>query len=140
MSQSMANRHRLRRALGGSLAAMALGGGALLGSAPAAAAAEATPAEEMRIMGGCGDIKNPVLSGARAHWELSCAGGNITIAGWVEDTASNGRCAKVKAVWRDANPELWKFSEPACPKGDKEHFRFTGPGNEVDAWLFEYDV
>jgi hypothetical protein len=136
----MANRHRLRRALGGSLAAVALGGGALLGTAPAAAADEAAPAEAVEIMGGCGHTEDPVISGAKAYWELSCAGGNITIAGWVEDTSSNGRCAKVKAVWPDANPDLWKFSEPACPKGDREHFRFTGPGNEVKAWLYEYNV
>src|SRR5437868_13169958 len=87
--------------------------------------------------GGCGEVRNPSISGARAHWELSCRNGEITVSGWVEDTSSNGRCAKVKAKFASGNTE---YSNAACPKNDRENFRWSHPGSIADVYLYEYDV
>ncbi|MEU5693377.1 hypothetical protein [Actinosynnema sp. NPDC020468] len=87
--------------------------------------------------GGCGEVANPSIRGARAHWELSCAGGQIRVSGYVEDTSANGRCAKVKAVFPGGDSE---FSEPACPEGNRKHFDWRHPGSTVSVYLFEYEV
>ncbi|WP_182873784.1 hypothetical protein [Microbispora sp. H10670] len=86
---------------------------------------------------GCGAIKNTTLSGSRAHWELICDGGLITVTGWVQDMDADGRCAKVKAVFASGTTE---YSEAACPKGVKKNFTWSHPGAIADVYLYEYDV
>lgn len=99
--------------------------------------AAADPADESTARGGCGEVRNPSINGARAHWELSCKDGKIHVSGWVEDTDANGRCAKVKAIFASGNTE---FSDAACPKGRKVHFSWAHPGSIASVYLFEYDT
>jgi hypothetical protein len=94
-------------------------------------------AEGMSAMGGCGEVKNPKTSGAKAHWELSCRDGKIRVSGWVEDTDADGQCAKVKAVFASGNTE---FSRAACPKGKRIPFDWAHPGSIASVYLFEYDA
>ncbi|GAA3037645.1 hypothetical protein [Streptosporangium longisporum] len=107
---------------------------------PAAYAASPSPqptSDSARVLGGCGQIRNVTTSGARAHWELSCDSGLITVSGWLQDTDADGQCAKVKAVFASGTTE---FSSPACPDGVKKHFSWSHPGAIADVYLYEYDV
>lgn len=117
----------LRRSLTCALAGLALSGGAVIGLAPAASA------------GVCGETFNPTSDdgGARAYWQISCQGGNVTMSGWVEDIAKDGRCGKVKAVFSDGTTV---FSNGACPKGDRENFSWTRSGSSVRGEIFTYKV
>lgn len=135
MSNQTGNR---RRILGGTLAALAVTGGAFAAAAPAAGAAPARTEPGAAPMATCGYAKGHTISGAYAYWELSCSGGNVTVSGYVKDTSSNGRCAKVKAQFHRSGD--WKFSEAACPKGDVESFSWTQPGTGANVYLYEYDV
>lgn len=108
---------------------------AALALTPAAQAAEGGSVAAKR--GGCGEIRNPKTSGARAHWELSCRGGRITVSGWVQDTDADGQCARVKAVFASGTTE---FSERACPKNVKKYFNWSHPGAIADVYLYEFDV
>jgi hypothetical protein len=110
-------------ALGAGVAVIA--GGAVLGlSGPASA-------------GTCGDNFNPTVPGAKAHWEISCLSGNkVRIEGWVEDTRSDGKCAKVSANINGVT----KRSAAACPKGDREEFEWTANGRTINAELYTYDA
>jgi hypothetical protein len=127
-----------RRILGGTLAALAVTGGAFAAAAPTAGAAPVRTDPGAAPMATCGYADDHSISGAKAYWQLSCSGGNVTVSGWVEDTSSNGRCAKVKAQFHRSGD--WKFSEAACPKGDRESFSWTQPGSGANVYLYEYDV
>jgi hypothetical protein len=85
----------------------------------------------------CGTIANPTVPGAKAHWELQCDGGKITVTGWVQDTSADGKCAKVKAVFASGTTE---YSNAACPKNDKDGFTWSHPGSIADVYLYTYDV
>ena len=133
----MTFRHKLRRAAVGT-AVMALGGGVLLGAVPAASAAPAAPASPATVLGACGDTFAPRTSGAKAYWEVQCTSSSVRISGWVEDTAADGQCAKVKATYSNGSTY---FSPAACPKGERQGF--TSPyrtGRTINAYLYEYDV
>lgn len=106
--------------------AVVLAGGAVLGFSGSAAA------------GTCGDNFNPKVPGAKAHWEISCnaSRNTVTIEGWVEDTKSDGKCAKVSANINGTT----KRSAAACPKGDREEFKWTATGKKIDAELYTYDA
>jgi hypothetical protein len=124
--------NKIRGALVASLAIAAMGGGAIIGSAPASSAAP------IGVLGTCGNTFSPVTSGAKAHWEVQCNATQVRIAGWVEDTAADGQCAKVKAIYPDG---FTFFSPAACPKGNRDNF--TSPwrsGRSVNGYLYEYDV
>lgn len=123
------------RALLVGTAAVALAGGAVV-LAPSASADEVR-AGEVSIQGECGDNFNPTVPGGKAHWELSCANGKITIEGNVQDTRADGKCVKVAATMPNGDV---KRSAAACPKGDKETFKWTGTGRQIDAKLYTYDV
>jgi hypothetical protein len=120
-------------------------------AAPAAhAAPEASPAQQsdtfdaqltiiqqdeapVTIEGNCGDVFTPEINGAKAHWELTCGGGNITMAGWVDDTWSDGRCAYVRGEFQDGAVEIQKD----CPAdGPREEFKWTHPGNRAYGFLY----
>jgi hypothetical protein len=125
-------RTTMRKTIGGTLAGLAMAGGALVASPPAGA--------QVAPMAGCGYADDHHLSGAAAFWRLSCANGNVTVTGWVRDTASNGRCAQVKVYFPNReNAQRVEFSQPACPKGDEETFSWTNKGSSADVLLFEYD-
>lgn len=104
--------------------AVVIAGGTVLGLSGSASA------------GTCGDVFDPRVSGAKAYWEVSCRGGVATIEGWVEDTSSDGKCARVKAV---INGETEK-SPAACPKGDREEFKWSSRGSQINAELYTYNV
>ena len=131
MMNQAGKRQRLRRTLGGTLAAMAVTSGAIAAAAPTA------NADEEGATAVCGYARPHDTSGAHAYWQLSCSGGNVTVSGFVEDTAANGRCARVKAQFPNGD---WVFSEPACPEGDREYFSWTKPGSSANVYLYEYDV
>lgn len=125
----------IRRSMAG-LAVAAAGIGALVTSAPATA--DTSGEQDFVIQGTCGQTFDPQISGAKAYWQVNCRNGNVWINGWVEDTASDGQCAKVKATY--PNGDTW-FSAPACPKGDRENFASPAKkGGSVNAYLYEYDV
>ncbi|GAA1295819.1 hypothetical protein [Saccharothrix xinjiangensis] len=142
---------RRRAVVGGTLAALAVTGGAVAGPAQAAGAPPAGSAAVESVvvdgvvadgvvapMASCGYARTHETSGAKAYWQLSCVGGNVTVSGWVEDTASDGQCARVKAQFH--NSQNWKYSEPACPKGERQSFGWTEPGSGANVYLYEYTV
>jgi hypothetical protein len=100
---------------------------------PTPGKASVTTVVQMR--GGCNDIKNPVIGAGRAHWELSCKDGKITVAGWVKDTRADGQCVKVQAQFEG---QITEYSEAACPKNVTRNFRWSHPGSIVDVYLFAY--
>jgi hypothetical protein len=115
---------RARRPVMVATAVAALTGGSVLGFAPAASAQPA---------GTCGQTFNPSTGGGAARWTLSCSGGKITMAGWVEDTAADGRCARVKAVFSST---VTKISRAACPKGTRQTFSWTYSGSIANGYLY----
>jgi len=76
---------------------------------------------------GCGEHKNLIITGATAHWTLTCSGGNITMRGFVVDTAADGRCAQVLATVGRVKHR----SARACPKGDVDTFVWTERGSRA---------
>lgn len=59
--------------------------------------------------------------------------------GNVTDTASDGECARVYAVYNDGTKQ---YSKKACPKGETQEFDFTAksytdPSNAVKVYLQE---
>lgn len=86
--------------------------------------------------GTCSQAFNPSTDGGEAAWTLTCGSGNITIDGWVKDTAADGKCAYVKAF--DGAGNRWPGSDPkACPSGTKKFFNWTAYGQSViNAYLY----
>jgi hypothetical protein len=126
------SQHMVRRLALCALAVATISGSAIVGLASPASADGST------IQGTCGQTFNPYTSGARAYWEVQCTSTQIRISGWVEDTAANGRCAKVKAIYPDG---YTYYSAAACPKGDREYF--SSPWRyfrSVNGYLYEYYV
>lgn len=69
---------------------------------------------------------------ARARWELTCADGQITMTGWVDDVRSDGKCAYVRGEFSNGT-ELAKD----CPAdGPREEFKWTHPGNIANGFAF----
>ncbi|MEO5875296.1 MAG: hypothetical protein ABIS86_05085 [Streptosporangiaceae bacterium] len=85
--------------------------------------------------GTCGGIYNPATSAGKAHWELDCKDGKITVSGWVQDTNADGRYAKVKAIFEG---QITEYSAAACPKNNKKYFSWAHPGSLVDVYLYSY--
>jgi hypothetical protein len=124
--------NKIRGALISGLAIATMGGGAIFGLAPA------TSADPVGTLGTCGNTFSPSTSGAKAYWEVQCTSTQVRIAGWVEDTAADGQCAKVKAIYPDG---YTYFSPAACPKGTRKSFASPyRPGRNVNGYLYEYDV
>jgi hypothetical protein len=116
----------MRRVVLSGLAAATLSSGAVVGLA--------TPA----WAGTCGQTFAPATSGAKAYWQVNCNSTQSWISGWVEDTAANGRCAAVKAIW--PNGTTW-FSNRACPKGTRVYFTSAKHGgHSVNGYLYEFNV
>ncbi|WP_181773633.1 hypothetical protein [Amycolatopsis pittospori] len=132
----MAVTRTIRSAVIGSTVAAA--SAVLVAMAPGASAAPAASDGPITTLGTCGQTFSPSTSGAKAYWEVQCSGGRVRISGWVEDTAADGQCAKVKAIWPNGNTY---FSPAACPKGNRKGFTSQyNSGNSVNAYLYEYDV
>ncbi|MCX4966866.1 hypothetical protein OHA98_18895 [Streptomyces sp. NBC_00654] len=69
----------------------------------------------------CPSSASPVIDGASAHWSLRCSGGDVTVAGWLQDTRTDGRCAKVRI---NAGNGEYK-AKAACNSGVRNSFTYT---------------
>lgn len=83
--------------------------------------------------GNCGDVFNPVINGAKAHWELTCSGGYVTMTGWVDDTSADGRCAYVRGEFQDGAVELAKNCPADSPR---TNFEWKHSGNRAYGFLY----
>ncbi|MGW5776518.1 hypothetical protein [Streptomyces sp. NPDC003863] len=109
----------VRKTVTSVLTATVLSGGLALGTAGPASAA------------GCGTSASPVIDGASASWSIRCSGGRMTIAGWVQDTRADAKCALIRIHAGDnppARPE-------ACGSGVRKNFSYTFKAKNVDARL-----
>jgi hypothetical protein len=97
-----------------------LAGGAFMAISPDTASAATCPHAE-----------SPVIAGGIAHWTLTCSGRNITMRGFVVDTAADGRCAQVTATV-GGRPHS---SPRACPKDDVKTFVWTERGSQASGFL-----
>lgn len=111
------------------LVAAVVGAGAVAGPATVAIAESAI---EPRT--GCSESMDSDVPGGLAHWEASCDNGNITVSGWVKDTRTDGKCARVKAFI----DQKWEYSDKACPSGDVDKFKLTGDGNDAKVYLYTF--
>ncbi|MFI8437367.1 hypothetical protein ACIGJO_27230 [Streptomyces sp. NPDC079020] len=69
----------------------------------------------------CPSSASPVIDGASAHWSLRCSGGDVTVAGWLQDTRTDGKCAKVRI---SAGNGEYKATT-ACNSGVRNSFTYT---------------
>ncbi|MBB5912545.1 hypothetical protein BJY24_001412 [Nocardia transvalensis] len=106
-----------------------------LGVGFAAIGATSAQADPGQPEGTCGGVYNPSIGAGKAHWELHCKNGAITVSGHVTDTRSDGQCVKVKAVFEGQTTE---YSAAACPKDTTRNFSWTHPGSIADVYLFAY--
>lgn len=74
----------------------------------------------------CPSEASPVARGGEAHWKLACTNGGVKVYGWVQDTATDGRCATVTA-WSDGGPG-WIDMVEACGSGVRKNFDWFIPG------------
>lgn len=100
-----------RKILMSAVSTAALAGGMTLGAVGVANAAT------------CPSEASPKVGGAVAHWTLTCTGNGVRVAGWLEDTRIDGKCAKVRIAANSATR-----SATACSVGTREQFSFTFPG------------
>jgi hypothetical protein len=133
----------LKMRVAGLAAATAITGGLAIGTATPSSAEtsppspHASPRAVPTPLGTCGGIYNPVIGAGKAHWELSCRDGKITVSGYVQDTRADSQCVKVQAMFEGG---ITEYSHAACPKGDKRNFSWAHPGSIADVQLFAYDV
>jgi hypothetical protein len=106
--------------------------GVVLSSAGAASASTARGEAQYLPAAHCGTSTSPSVRGAKAHWQLSCSKGSVTVSGWVQDTKPDGKCAQVRA---DFPGGITVFSKRACPEGQKENFSWTYPGDLAEVYL-----
>ncbi|MEU5655612.1 hypothetical protein ABZ802_08350 [Streptomyces sp. NPDC047737] len=101
-----------RTTLTSALTAIALAGGLAVGASDTAHADT------------CNADRTAKISGAEAAWSLTCTSTGVKLSGWLEDTRTDGRCAKVRIVGGNGTPE----SKEACGSGTREQFDFTFNG------------
>ncbi|MFE0627661.1 hypothetical protein ACFW3D_11870 [Streptomyces sp. NPDC058864] len=74
----------------------------------------------------CPSSASPVIDGASASWTLRCSGGNVTVAGWLQDTRRDAKCAVVRINAGNGDYR----TKSACSSGVREQFSFTFTGTE----------
>lgn len=74
----------------------------------------------------CPSSASPVIDGASASWTLHCSGGNVTVAGWLQDTRTDAKCAVVRI---NAGNGAYR-TKSACTSGVREQFSFTFTGTK----------
>ncbi|MEU2598485.1 hypothetical protein ABZ678_03805 [Streptomyces hirsutus] len=104
----------VRNTIASLVSTVVLAGGLAVGAAAPANAAT------------CPSSASPVISGARAHWTLSCSGDGVKVYGWLEDTRMDGKCAVVRI---DAGNGDYR-TKSACSSGVREQFSFTFAGTD----------
>lgn len=81
----------------------------------------------------CSPSGRVTIRGAEASWSKCTApGGQTRVIGWVADTAADGRCARVRAVWSGGAVEE---TLNTCPKGMRRDYNWVHPGT-ADVRLF----
>ncbi|MBD0420759.1 hypothetical protein H0H10_16670 [Streptomyces sp. TRM S81-3] len=105
----------VRKTLTSAVSAVILAGGLAVGAAGPASAAT------------CPSSASPVIDGAQASWSLRCSGGNVTVAGWLQDTRMDGKCAVVRI---NAGNGAYR-TKSACSSGVREQFSFTFAGTKT---------
>ncbi|MER6230954.1 hypothetical protein ABT169_17645 [Streptomyces sp. NPDC001616] len=73
----------------------------------------------------CPSSATPEITGAEAHWVLSCSGGALKVYGWVDDTLLDGRSAIVEVY--PGGGHHWRLVE-ARGAGVRTNFDFRFPG------------
>ncbi|MEU3975763.1 hypothetical protein [Streptomyces bacillaris] len=86
----------------------ALASGLLMVTAPAASAAS------------CPSSWEPTISGAKGKWTLRCAGKDVVVSGWIEDTRADGKCARVHSIGGNGS----EHQKQACGKGNRASFEW----------------
>lgn len=104
----------VRKTITSVVSAVVLASGLAVGAASPASAAT------------CPSSASPVTDGASASWSLRCSGGNVTVAGWLEDTRMDGKCAVVRI---NAGNGAYR-TKSACSSGAREQFSFTFAGTK----------
>ncbi|OIJ86460.1 hypothetical protein [Streptomyces colonosanans] len=99
----------VRKTITSVVSAVVLASGLAVGAAGPASAAT------------CPSSASPVIDGASASWSLRCSGGGVTVAGWLQDTRMDGKCAVVRI--NAGNGAYRKKS--ACNSGVRQQFSFT---------------
>jgi hypothetical protein len=105
----------VRKTITSVVSAVVLDGGLAVGVASPASAAT------------CPSSASPVIDGASASWSLSCSGGNVTVAGWLQHTRVDGKCAVVRS---NAGNGAYR-TKSACSSGVREQFSFTFAGTKA---------
>ncbi|MFB7763308.1 hypothetical protein [Streptomyces xiamenensis] len=112
----------LKKSYASALSAAVLASGLALGTASPASAAT------------CPSEASPVVNGGKAHWKIACTSKGVKVYGWVQDTATDGRCATVTAT-SDGGPG-WINMVEACGSGVRINFDWTIPGTKAaKVWL-----
>lgn len=95
--------------------------------------------DEIVEKGKCGQSFHPKVTGGEAAWSLTCetrAMGSIhilTISGWVKDTKTDGKCARV-SVKLPSGKVLYN-SPSACKLGKKYNFTYGGDYSALNGYL-----
>ncbi|MDN3026439.1 hypothetical protein [Streptomyces sp. S.PB5] len=123
---------KIRTLMAACAATAALAGGLALSTGSAGA-------QTAGALAACGTEKHVETSGAEADWTISCSRGKVNVFGNVTDTAADGECARVYALYNDGSK---KYSEKACPKGETQEFDFpakaySDPDSAVKVYLQE---
>ncbi|MEV8227155.1 hypothetical protein AB0P41_14060 [Streptomyces sp. NPDC079167] len=118
----------LRMSFASALSVAVLAAGLALGTANPAGAAT------------CPSEASPVAPhGGKAHWKIACTGKGVKVYGWVQDTATDGRCATVTAA-SDGGPG-WIDMVEACGSGVRTNFDWSIPGTRAaKVWLRVVDT
>ncbi|GAA2622016.1 hypothetical protein ACWCO0_25875 [Streptomyces tubercidicus] len=104
----------VRKSITSFVSAVVLAGGLAVGAAGPASAAT------------CPSSASPVIDGASASWSLNCADNKVTVAGWLQDTRMDGKCAVVRI---NAGNGAY-HTKSACSSGVREQFTFTFAGTK----------
>jgi hypothetical protein len=102
----------------------------LVGMVVSTPSATAAPSN---VLGNCGSPPFDVyISGAEAHWTLSCFNGRIYMDGRVDDTRGDGHCAEVKGVFSDHT----SYARNCPATSPPTYFSWSGPGDTVYGYLY----
>lgn len=106
---------KIRTMMAACAATAALAGGLVLSTGSAGA-------QPAGVLAKCNSEHHVETSGGDADWTINCSGGKVDVFGNVTDTAADGECARVYAVYNDGTKQ---YSSKACPEGETQEFDFT---------------
>lgn len=115
-----------RKRLGTGIASLALGGG-MLGVAPAAVAADSSPAARDGVQAAACEPGNIKLSGARFSYEECATGKGNYVSGTLTDKAADGECAYLNVSWANGKT----FAKKVC--GNEKSIDVKSPAHKGNA-------